>query len=365
MARIGFRVGTYCSKNNLTGIGRVAKNTIIEEMKIEPNHDYMLLEKNRLGVDIISDTAAISKESSHMLSLQVMTNKIDLVHSFYDTCMDFKSLSKVAKVLTVHDMIDALHPEWGSLEQSEHWKRTLGKSIEYTDIVIAVSEYTKQDIINTYGTNDCKIKVVYCGLDADINYSTNNYSTNIAVETSWNSRYILSVCTVEPRKNLVGLVNAYSEYKIKHKDDDVKLVIVGKIGWLTNEIFDSIKQSEFKDDIIITGYVTDEKLCELYSNALMVAYVSFYEGFGLPILEGMAAGKPVLTSNVTSMPEVGGDAVYYCNPYEQESVNASLEMLLQDEALRDKLSAAALIQSARFSYEKAAKETLKIYESIL
>ena len=174
----------------------------------------------------------------------------------------------------------------------------------------------------------------------------------------------MSVSTIEPRKNLRGLLNGFISFKKAHEKSDLKLVLVGGIGW--DKEFESYINGvdDYRDSIILTGFVTDEELSALYKYALAVAYVSFYEGFGLPILEALTAGKAVISSDTTSMPEVGGNAVCYCNPYKVDSIEAAFEQVVYNDSYRKELESMARTQASRFSYEKAAKETIAIYNAI-
>ena len=143
----------------------------------------------------------------------------------------------------------------------------------------------------------------------------------------------------------------------------MKLVLVGGIGW-DNEFENEISRlNQYRDSIILTGFVSDKELSSLYQFALAVAYVSFYEGFGLPLLEALTAGKAVISSNVTSMPEVCGKVACYCDPYEIESIEDAIDRVVNDEDYRNSLELNARTQAANFSYKKAAKETIDIYNS--
>lgn len=363
MKKIGFRVGTYCSKNNLTGVGRAAKNTIEQLIKCSADYSYLLLEEDRIGVDIPSDAAAISIHSAKMVSLQCMTRQIDLLHSFYDPCTDFTG--KTRKILTIHDLVNARYPQWAGGEEScRRWREQTLLAAKGADIILADSSSTRADIVNDFGIAPEKIQVVYCGIDSRL--SKKLYLRDCTSERfNLSERYILSVCTLEPRKNLAGLIKAFGLYKSRFPDDPVQLVIVGKTGWVTEPIFQSVKESPYARDIVLTGYVTDAELLSLYINCLFAAYPSFYEGFGLPVLEAVSLGKTAVCSGTSSMPEVGGDAVMYCNPYELESIAAALETLAQNDGQRCALEQRTAAQAAKFGYEKAAVEILNIYHRLL
>lgn len=363
MKKIGFRVGTYCAKNNLTGVGRVAKNIIEQFIKSGSAYSYLLLEEDRIGVALPSDAAAISVHSAQMVSLQCMTGGIDLVHSFYDPCTDFSGKTK--KILTIHDLVNAKFPQWAGGEKNcRVWREQMVVAAAGADLILADSVATKADVINDFGIAPEKIQVVYYGVDGRL--SENLYRKDCtSVKFGLRDRYVLSVCTLEPRKNLTGLIEAFGLYKARFPSDPIQLVIVGKTGWVTEPIFKSIKESPYAGDIVLTGYVTDEDLLSLYKNCLFAAYPSFYEGFGLPVLEALSLGKTIICSDTSSMPEVGGEAAAYCNPYEPESIENAMEALAQQEDLRIKLEQKTAAQAAKFGYQKAAARILGFYRQLL
>ncbi|MCK4525681.1 MAG: glycosyltransferase family 4 protein, partial [Candidatus Andersenbacteria bacterium] len=167
-------------------------------------------------------------------------------------------------------------------------------------------------------------------------------------------KYILYLGTLEPRKNIIGLIKAFEILNTKYK-----LVIAGSKGWLYEDIFKIVKNSPAKDNIIFTGFIDDKDKAALYGLADLFVYPSFYEGFGFPPLEAMAAGTPVITSNFSSLPEAVGDAAITVNPYNIDELTKAIEMVLFDEKLRDILIERGYKKVKNFSWEKCAKETLE------
>ena len=179
--------------------------------------------------------------------------------------------------------------------------------------------------------------------------------------TKFSNDYLLYVGTLQPRKNLVRAIEAFGLLK---RDSTLKFVIAGKKGWLYDEIFEKVKELNLENEVIFTGYVPDEDLPELYKNAKAFIFVSLYEGFGLPVLEAMSYGIPVLTSNTSSLPEVAGDAALLVDPENTEEIAKGMERLLTDEKLRQQLISKGKEQIKKFSWEKAAKETLQVLEEV-
>lgn len=342
----------------LTGIRRVTFDTMKEILKLDEKNRYFLLEGNVYDLPQIKHVPKWlwgGRKSDFLCKLY----DIDVVYSFYPP-IDVSVPCK--RILTIHDMCPLLFPEYFNEQSYERFNVSLRKSAMEADKIIAMSESTKSDIVECYGVNENKIEVVYSGIQTKIM----NVDIDIDIEKRFGicGAYILSVCTIEPRKNLKGLIDAFLTYKSRHPHMDLKLVLTGRTGW-SHEIVEVVKENErYHDDIVLTGFVSGEELAVLMKKSLAMAYVSFYEGFGLPILEGMAAGKAVISSDVSSMPEVGGDAVVYCNPYDKESIVAAMEQVVEDGSFRTMIENRAIRRADKFSYSKTAQQVLKILQEV-
>jgi glycosyltransferase involved in cell wall biosynthesis len=176
-------------------------------------------------------------------------------------------------------------------------------------------------------------------------------------------QFILSLGTIEPRKNLASLLEAYRV--LRNQGSDLGLVIVGKKGWLYEGFFHRLRELGLENEVLFTGFVPDEDLPAICSAAELFVFPSLYEGFGLPVLEAMACGAPVITSNVSSLPEVAGNAALLVDPASVRELTEAMAAVLQDEELRTSLQSKGPKQAARFSWEKAARETLAVYQSVL
>lgn len=252
-------------------------------------------------------------------------------------------------VVTVHDITPLIFSKHHNFKRKIYYQVIVKKLLHQANKIISISETTKKDLIKFYKIPESKIKVIYHGV------SIKHTSKPIPKKYKIDSEYILYVGTVEPRKNLIRLIEAYN--KIKPKE---KLVIVGASGWKNKDIYK--KQNK---NIIFTGYIPDEDLNKFYSNAKIFIYPSLYEGFGLPILEAMACKTPVITSNTSSMPEVGGDAVIYVNPTNTNDIANKLKELLNNKPLQKQLSEKGYKRSKQFTWDKTAKETIEIYRKLL
>lgn len=226
--------------------------------------------------------------------------------------------------------------------------------------ILTISTSSKNDIIKHYKVDENKVKVVHLGLK-DINMNSSQKSLE---DYGVNKKFILFVGTLQPRKNIVNLVKAFSLLPQNLKDQH-QLVIVGKKGWLYDEILSSPKMFGVEDNTLFLDYVTDSDLPLFYKKAEVFVLPSLYEGFGLPILEAMRYGCPVITSNVSSMPEAGGDAALYFDPKDIEQIQSRMEEVLTDSNLRKKMIEKGNSHYKKFTWEKAAKDVLKTIESVI
>jgi glycosyltransferase involved in cell wall biosynthesis len=241
------------------------------------------------------------------------------------------------------------------LKLSWNTKRAVKKATE----IIVPSETTKKDIIEYYKVNEKKIKVIYHGIASSQQPAASSQQPA--------NKYILFVGTIQPRKNIKGLIDAFEKL---HEDktniyessanNNIKLVIVGGKGWLSEKIFEKAKKSKFSSDIIFTGQVSPDKLLEIYQNTDVFVLPSFYEGFGLPILEAMANGVPVIAGNNSSMLEIVGDAGILINPYKPNEITDAIVKIIQDKNFKEKLIEKGLKQAKKFSWQKCAEETMKV-----
>ena len=297
---------------------------------------------------------------SQNISLEFLFGKIDIFHILGPDVFYFKWGKKV---ITVYDLTFELFPQW-HIKETLIWGERIYRLVCEADRIIAISENTKKDLIKLYKILPEKIKVIH--LAADEIYRPINDSNALASSLQkydLPNKFILFVGTLEPRKNLNRLIQAYRMLK-ERGGLEHKLVIVGRKGWLYEEIFKIVKNLGLSREIIFTGYVPEEVLVLLYNISDLFVYPSLYEGFGLPPLEAMSCGTPVITSNISSLPEVVGDAAILVNPYNVEEIAEAIERVLSDEKLQQRLRRKGLERAKFFSWEKTAKETIKVYEEL-
>lgn len=286
----------------------------------------------------------------------------DIFHSPYLPVP--KDISSKFKFITVYDLIPILHPQYFKF-QKNHLLHRVVRSIHEETWVFCISEATKNDLLNFNKYIDSN-KVVVIPLGAsNLFYSCNDVTRLQAVRNKYSipeQPYFLSLSTLEPRKNIDSTIRAFITLVRQENIPDINLVLVGAKGWDFGKIFDEISGcSDLRDRIIVTGYVDDQDLAAIYSGALAFVYPSFYEGFGLPPLEAMQCGIPVITSNTSSLPEVVGDAGIQVDPNDIDALcQAMLEVLRNDE-LRHQLSNRSRERARLFSWEACADVTINHY----
>jgi glycosyltransferase involved in cell wall biosynthesis len=268
-------------------------------------------------------------------------------------------LKHARSVFTLHDLIFQFDPDSHKPLNIAFLKTMMPRFLKAADAIIAVSENTKRDAISLYGIPADKIHVIYEGVDPKFTPITNpDRLSQVRAKYHLPDRFILHVGTIEPRKNLPLLFEVATQTR-EH------IVVAGKLGWLTDPILAKVKELGVEDRVTFTGFIDDDDLPALISSANVLAMPSKYEGFGLPILEAMACGTPVVASNAASLPEVGGDAVLYAWPDDVRSWSRLITLTLDDTELRSSLRERGLRQAAKFRWDTMARETADIYRKVI
>ena len=235
--------------------------------------------------------------------------------------------------------------------------------LKRSDKIIAVSYSTKQDLMNYFKISDNKIKVIYEAADQIFQPLSSEKVQHFKDKYDLNYQYILYVGTLEPRKNIPLIIKAF--YILNKEGFQHKLVIAGKKGWKYKTIYQLIDKLNLQKEVIFIGFIPDNDLPALYNAANLFVYPSLYEGFGLPPLEAMSCGCPVITSNISSLPEVVGDAGIMIDPYSVDELYEAMHKVLINEIVRKDMIKKGLERSQMFSWTKTAEETLKIYKEAL
>lgn len=269
-------------------------------------------------------------------------------------------------VITVHDMVYKAFPETVRGRTKIMLNTGLKQSMKRADIIVTDSEFSRTEIIKYFPQHEKKIRVVPCGVDLNKFRPCENPERIPEVKKSLeiDGDYFLYLGTIEPRKNLERLINAYHIFTQRVKNPP-KLVLAGGKGWLYDSIFQRVKDLNLAEQVIFTKYVPSADMNPLMCGALAFVFPSIYEGFGMPPLEAMACGVPVLSSDAASLPEVTGDCAVICDAYSEESISDGLHRLYSDKNLRDDLSRRGLKRAKDFTWEKSAEMLYKIYKEIV
>lgn len=296
-----------------------------------------------------------------LLPLACRRECIDLLHC-PKSAIPFHAPCPV--VVTLHDLIPLMHPEWETFAARIYWRLQIPLAAKRSDFIITISEHACRDITKTYDLDPDRIRVILNGFNPGM--TTQCPADNAAdVQGRYGlpDDYVLYVGTIQPRKNIKTLIEAYAglrkERRISHK-----LVIVGRKGWLYNELFARIAELSLETDIIFTGFVPDNDLPCIYQQASLFVYLSLCEGFGIPPLEAMACGVPVITSNTSAIPEVVGSAGITVPPEDISQVADAMLRVLSDKKLATEMGALGKARAANFSWQQAAFETMAVYREV-
>lgn len=354
-------VGWYIY-NIVKELSKSDKNDYIAEFinfmgrhNVKSQIDYDIkIKQNKLLTYTMYNFLTKKMNISHNL---ILGTKSDIYH-FFNFTIPKNIKGKV--IVTIYDTVFISAPEtMGNRKELEEYKYGAQKS----DLIITISESAKNDIIENLGVSEDKIEIVHPGIDLE-NYSQKYEKEELErIRNKYKlpSEYILYLGTIEPRKNIERTIKAFIKYK-KEVKDDLKLVIAGGKGWKYDNIMKLIES--MGTDIILTGYIDEEDKIPIYKLAQIFAFPSLYEGFGMPVLEAMAAGVPVVTSNVSSLPEVAGDAAILVDPLNEDEIFEAYKKIRNDSIYREKMIQKGYEQAKKYQWKYSVKVLEQIYEKI-
>lgn len=348
-----------------TGVSVYTKNLVSSLTKLYPDDEFVLfggslrrkaellaLAKKLKGIPKIFPFPPTFLDfiwnSLHILPVEKLIGKVDLVHTSDWT----EPPSKLPKITTVHDLIPFKYPQTTTDSIRQAHKKRLHWVMRESDMIIAVSRSTREDLVSILKVPEEKIVVIPEGVESRYTPQPLELVDQIKRRYKIPGDYIFSLSTLEPRKNQASLIKAYE--LVKKVYPDLTLVIGGRTGW--GEIPKAV------EGVLMPGYIPDNDLPALYSGAVVFALPSFYEGFGLSPLQAMACGTPVVTSNISSMPEVVGDAGVLVDPQEVTEIAAGIIKGIKNQG---KLRELGLAQAKKFTWDKAAKETYSVYKEVI
>jgi glycosyltransferase involved in cell wall biosynthesis len=358
-------------KDHLDGIGFFTHETFSRIVKQHPEHEFLFIFDRPYDVGFIyADNVkpvVIRPAARHpflfllqyrfLIPLYLAFNKVDL---YIGPDGFLPAFLKTKKLAVIHDLNFEHHPELLPGRYRRMYKRIFPKYARWADRIATVSEFSKQDIVINYGVPHEKIDVVYNGasdhfipLDtADRQMVRNKYCAG--------SPYFIHVGTLHPRKNIARLFEAWDIFKDSNVNN-TKLVLAGAKMWWTKDLERAWNKMKHKKDVVFTGRISNEELAALVASSRALLLVSVFEGFGIPLIEAFKCGTPAITSNVTSLPEVAGDAAILTDPFKPEAMAEALQQMNNDKTLRTVLKENALKRASVFTWDKTAT---KLWESI-
>ncbi len=364
--RFGF--GQKTGLPNRVGSGRYCYELLVALNKIDKTNDYIIYLPQQPASDL-------PKESNNWhykvvtprklwtlfgLSLELLIKRPSL-DVFFSPTHYLPFFVPYASAISILDLSYIRFPELFKKRDLFQLKFWTGYSVKRAKRIFTISQASKDDIINLYKIPSKKVVVTYPGVRNVSGEIKMGNAKLLKEKYDIEGDYILFIGTLQPRKNIVRLIEAFA--RLSRVADDprtLQLVIVGKKGWMWEEILDAPVKFNVGKKVKFLHNVPDEDLPAFYKNALCLVFPSLYEGFGLPVLEAMKYGCPVLTSNVSSLPEVGGEAALYFDPKDVSDIAKRIKSVIQDSELRKKLIEKGYEQVKKFSWEKAAKETIAV-----
>ena len=277
---------------------------------------------------------------------------------------NFLSLrADIPTVLTTHDIAHFHYPRQVAWMHRPYYRFFIPKFLKKAKHIVCVAEHGKTDLIAHYQVPAEKITVVPNGTRAIFQPLSDAEKTKVKTEFSNGADYFFFLGAIHPRKNVLGLLRAYELFREKSKAK-VKLLIAGKLAWQVQEITAVHAASTYRDDILFLGYLSEETAAEMMASALALTYLSFFEGFGLPVLEALCTDTPVITSNTSSLPEVAGEAALLVDPYDVEEIAGAMLRIWNEPDLREDLVKKGKQQRQQFSWDKAATDIYTILQAV-
>jgi len=353
-------------KGRLEGVGWFAHETLSRMVQNHPEHHFIFFFDRPFHQDFVfapNVTPVVLKPQARHPALYYLWTEWAIPYALkkykadiYFSPEGLGSLrSRVPTCITIHDLAYKHYPQFMDKLHKWHYAHYLPRFAQKAKHIVAVSEYTKSDIVSQYGIAPEKIDVVYNAAHAQ--YKPLSYTEKEAVREQYTEgeEFFLFTGALHPRKNVIHLLKAYVKFKRRQRSR-IKLVIVGRMAWQFKEIVEARELMPFREDVVWTGYLEVAELARITASAYAMVYPSLFEGFGIPIVEAMACHVPVIVSNTSSMPEVGGDAALLVDPDNVDDIADKMMLIYKDEMLRNRLIAAAKIQKDRFSWERSARQ---------
>lgn len=345
-----------------TGKGWYTFHIVRNLLKIDKEHKYLLYTKSGIaGFEEFKNAEMITINGVGPLwhtrvVKDLKKRKVEIFFAPSSYIIPSLLPKEIKSIITVHDLVAFMFPQKHNKKAVLLEKIFLKKALKKAKKVITVSNNTKQDLITQFNYEENKISTIYCSASDDFR------PDNEARETNLPKKFFLAVGTIEPRKNYKKLIQAFA--KINKDYPSHHLMIVGQDGWEYKEVYTEIKENYLRKHVHILGYQSTQNLRTLYHLAQALVFPSLYEGFGIPPLEAMKSGCPVICSNISSLPEVVGDSAILIDPTNENNIYSAMEKIIKEPELRQNLKEKGLIQAQKFSWEASAQKLNDILSTI-
>jgi len=367
------------ASGKFSGIEEYTRHLVNNIIKIDQDNSYTLFynsfKKRSVGFGIDMTKAQLKRYyfPNKILDASIRFLNVPKIDSLINTDLIFSPhfnivarSKKTPRVLTVHDLSFVRHPEFFSFRKRFwHWLQAYRKQIQASDHIIAVSESTKHDLVELLNIPEERIARIYSGIDPSLHKLEEETLASFRTEKDLQRPFFLYLAALEPRKNVVAIIQAFTKLKETPAFKEYELVLAGSTGWLHKEIFDHVKQSQAYKAIRMLGQVSGKERLFLYNCADVFIYPSFFEGFGFPPLEAQACGTPVIASNRSSLPEILGNSALLVDPWRIDDIVVAMKALIEEPSLRENMIKKGFENSAKFNWEKSAKLTIDIFRSFL
>ncbi|MDQ3193184.1 MAG: glycosyltransferase family 4 protein [Bacteroidota bacterium] len=358
-------------KNKLEGIGRFSYETLKRITTQHPEHTFVFIFDRKYDKEFVFSSnvipVVIGPQARHPILFYIWFEfAVKKILTKYKADIfvspdGYLSLSTTVKSLAViHDLNFEHYPKDLPFLVSKYYRYFFSRFAKKADRVATVSDFSKQDIINNYKISEDKIDVIYNGASESFKPINEEEALSIKEKYTQGKPYFLFVGSIHPRKNIENLFKAFDLFRKKSKAE-VKLVIAGEKYYWTSEMQQVYESLEFKNEIIFTGRINDQELTKVMAGALALTYISYFEGFGIPLIEAMQCDVPVITSNKTALPEIAGNAALITDPFSLESIANAMHAIYSHPNLRQELIKQGRIRRNDFSWQKTSE---KLWESI-